>query len=108
MTPKRVDANQKVIVAALEDAGATVTHLHEVGKGCPDILVGYGKQEHETLLEVVYTEGSNYLMEIKDGSKPPSKRKLTPAQKKWHNEWRGQVAIVYDIDDALRVIGVLK
>ena len=51
--PARVDANQPVIVAALRAIGATVQHLHAVGQGCPDILVGY--------------DGVNFLMEIKDG-----------------------------------------
>lgn len=89
----RVDANQKIIVKALRQSGATVEHLHAVGSGCPDILVGY--------------RGSNYLMEIKDGKKPPSGRKLTPDQVEWHGAWRGQVAIVKSVTEALSVIGVV-
>lgn len=75
------------IVAALRKMGASVEHLHAVGKGCPDILAGIKKQ--------------NILIEIKDGKKPPSKQKLTPGQIKWHEEWRGQVAIVKSVDDAI-------
>lgn len=88
----KVDANQPEIVAALRGAGASVEHLHAVGGGCPDILVGH--------------LGVNYLMEIKDGSKPPSKQKLTLDQEKWHPAWRGSVHIVKSIEDALGVIGV--
>jgi len=67
---KRVDANQKEIVKALRDRGASVLHLHQVGGGCPDILVGYA--------------GYNFLIEIKDGTKPPSKQKLNVTQQEWH------------------------
>lgn len=91
--PKRVDSNQKEIVKALRGVGATVQHIHEIGKGCPDILVGY--------------RGLNYLMEIKDGNKPPSKIKLTQDEKKWIAEWKGHVVVVNDIDQALWVIGVI-
>ena len=86
----KVDANQKEIVAALRKAGASVQHLHAVGEGCPDILVGY--------------RGCNILMEIKDRNKPPSARKLTDAQDEWHKEWRGQVAVIINSEQALSLI----
>jgi len=86
----RIDANQPEIVAALRAAGATVLHLHMVGGGCPDIAVGF--------------RGSNYLMEIKDGNKPPSRRKLTEDEQMFFDEWRGKVAIVESAEDALGVI----
>lgn len=86
----RVDDNQAEIVAALRAAGCSVTSLASIGKGCPDIVVGRA--------------GMNYLMEIKDGNKPPSKRSLTPEEKKWHESWKGQVAVVESVEDALRVV----
>lgn len=76
----RVDANQAEVVMALRRIGASVQVLHTVGRGCPDILVGY--------------RGRCYLFEIKDGAKYPSARKLTPEEEKWHKDWMGQVAIV--------------
>ena len=85
--PKKVDKNQVEIVAALRKMGASVQHLHAVGKGCPDILAGIKNQ--------------NILIEIKDGKKPLSKQKLTPDQIKWHKEWNWQVAIVRSVDDAI-------
>jgi len=91
--PKRADSNQAEIVAALRDVGATVQHLHEVGKGCPDLLVGY--------------RGFNYLLEVKDGKKPPSARELTKKEHKWHVEWKGNVQIVLNPEGALRAIGVI-
>lgn len=76
----RVDSNQKEIVEYLRKKGATVQPLHTVGRGCPDLLVGYN--------------GKNYLCEVKDGDKPPSQRKLTPDEDAWHFMWRGKVEIV--------------
>lgn len=91
--PKRIDANQPEIVQTLRQVGATVQHLHEVGKGCPDILVGF--------------RGQNWVFEIKDGSKPPSKRKLTPDEAEWHQGWNGQIDVVNNSDEALRIIGAI-
>lgn len=91
MRAAKVDANQAEIVAALRSVGASVQLLHAVGKGCPDVLAGF--------------RGVNYAIEIKDGSKPPSATTLTPDQVKWHGEWRGQVSVVYSVDDALALIG---
>lgn len=89
----KVDANQKQIVKALRDAGATVQHLHAVGAGCPDLLVGF--------------RGINYLMEVKDGHKPPSARKLTDDQVTWHRDWRGNAHVVKSITEALAVLGLM-
>ena len=86
----RVDANQDEIVQALRGIGCSVQLLHTVGKGCPDLLCGY--------------RGRNVLLEVKDGSKPPSKRKLTPDEQEWHDDWRGSVFVVKDIDDAINVV----
>ena len=88
----KVDANQAQIVDALRSAGATVQPLHAVGKGCPDLLVGH--------------RGVNLLIEVKDGSKPPSARKLTQDQVSWHDTWRGQVAVVETVDQALGLINI--
>ena len=91
----RIDDNQQAIVNILRTAGATVVLLSNVGKGVPDLLVGF--------------RGVTLLMEIKDGKKPPSDRKLTTDQQKWHAEWRGgALAIVDSADSALRMIGVIK
>ena len=90
MTPKRTDSNQQEIVAFLRQLGATVTPTHMVSHGFPDVCVGW--------------QGENFLLEIKDGNKPPSARKLTAEELIWHNLWKGQVAIVKDCDEALAVL----
>jgi hypothetical protein len=83
--PRRTDANQKDIVAAFRQLGASVHILSSVGKGCPDIIVGY--------------RGSNYLFEIKDNAKPPSARKLTPAEELFFSEWRGNVQLITSVEE---------
>lgn len=87
----RADDNQQAIINGLLAVGATVKTLHRVGMGCPDLLVGY--------------RGANYLIEVKDGAKPPSARKLTPAQVDFFDTWRGQCAVATSLDEALEIIG---
>jgi hypothetical protein len=91
MTPayaKKVDANQAQIVEALRAAGASVTDLSRFGHGVPDLLVGYNRRV--------------YLLEVKSAD-----GKLTPAEERWQNEWRGQSAVVRTVEQALYVIGAL-
>lgn len=91
----KIDANQTQIVEALRAVGATVQTLAAVGKGVPDLLVGY--------------KGQTLLLEVKDGRKPPSERKLTEDQLVWHRNWNGgPLAVVDGVDSALRMLGVLK
>jgi hypothetical protein len=49
--------------------------------------------------------GVNYLFEIKDGEKVPSKQKLTKDEKCWHSIWYGRVEIVRSVPEALQSIG---
>jgi len=86
----RVDANQKDIVVALRAIGAEVTHLHAVGKGVPDLLVSY--------------RGFWFVLEVKDGSKPPSARKLTPDQVAWGKH---QNASWFVVDSAAEAVDLL-
>jgi Holliday junction resolvase len=91
----KIDANQEQVVLALRAVGASVQTLAAVGKGVPDLLVGY--------------QGKTLLLEVKDGRKPPSARKLTEDQLKWHGAWRGgPLAVVDGPDAALRMLGVMK
>ncbi len=78
--PKRVDANQKEVVAYLRQLGASVQMLHEVGRGCPDLLVGF--------------RGINYLFELKNGANAKSRQKLTDDELAWHAKWNGAVYVV--------------
>ena len=92
MRNAKVDANQTQIVSALRAAGASVQSLAPIGKGCPDILVGY--------------QGVTYTLELKDGR---TGKDVKERQDKWHAEWRGRaVTIAKTPDEALRAIGALK
>jgi len=93
----RVDDNQAEIVAALRLAGCNVQSIAAIGRGCPDIIVGINER-------VV-------LMEIKDGKKMPSERKLTKDEKAWHDLWADQtragvVVVVESVADARRAMGL--
>jgi hypothetical protein len=92
-TAAKVDANQPDIVAGLRAIGASVLHLHELGQGAPDILVGF--------------RGVNFLMEIKDGAKPLYAQRLTSFEEQFHDRWVGQLIVVRSLSDALRAIGVM-
>ncbi len=89
MRAAKVDANQAEIVKALRKAGATVQHLHKVGEGCPDLLVGF--------------KCENYLLEVKQ-----PKGKTNAIQDKWHSEWNGCSFVVRTVEEALDAIGVTK
>jgi hypothetical protein len=49
-------------------------------------------------------QGKNFLLEVKDGTKPPSARKLTPCQIEWHQKWLGQAAIVSSVEEAIALM----
>lgn len=96
MRNARIDVNQPEIVDALRKAGCFVQSLATIGKGCPDLLVGRDRLW--------------YCLEVKDGAKVPSARKLTRDEQDWHDRARlfAPVHIAESIDDALRIVGVLK
>lgn len=88
----RIDAIQPAVVEALRKAGAFVQQIHTIGHGCPDLLVRY--------------QGMWHLLELKDADKPPSERRLTPAEADWHaRAGRGAVEVVESIDEALDAVG---
>lgn len=86
----RVDENQGQIVDALRKCGAFVRVVTQ-GDGIPDLLVAYN--------------GYTILMEVKDGNKPPSARRLTEAEQKFFDEWKGgMLAVVESVEDALNLL----
>ena len=88
------DANHAAIVKALTAAKCDVLDLKAVGNGAPDLLVGSPFYPYRM-----------FLIEIKDGDKPPSARKLTPDQEVFHSKWRGPVYVVTSVKEALDVVG---
>ena len=84
MRAARVDANQPEIVAEFRRLGWSVLIISQL-KNCCDIVVG--------------KNGFNVLVEIKDGSKPPSQQKLTAGEDKFLKSWFGEWVIIRSIDD---------
>ena len=89
------DANHPEIVAALRAAGCGVVDLGAVGAGVPDLLVCEPTWPHTA-----------HLVEVKDGSKPPSARALTPDQVRFHAAWKGRIHVVTSVGEALRAVGI--
>jgi len=47
--------------------------------------------------------GVTVAIEIKDGSKPPSQRKLSSGESKFKSEWLGRWELVESIDDVIKL-----
>ena len=77
----RTDANQKEIVEALEKIGCTV---YKIGRPV-DLVVG--------------RNALNWLMDVKS-----EKGTLTPFQKDFFRDWKGQVRIVRSPEEAIKVV----
>jgi len=89
----RTDGNQTPLIKELRKIpGLKVLILSSVGDGCPDFCVGW--------------MGENYLFEAKNPDMPPSKRRLTPDEKRFHAQWTGQVDVVLTLRDVLDVLGI--
>lgn len=92
----KVDANQSEIVTALRTQGALVTSLAGLGNGIPDLLVGH------------HISKRLGLVEVKDGSKPPSARAKTEDQIKFWDQWAGfPMGLVCDVESAIRFYRML-
>lgn len=89
---KRTDDNHAEVREGIRSAlkGVSVFDASGAGSGCPDLIVGY--------------RGRTYLFEIKDPRKPPSKRKLTPAQVEFFDNWQGHAAKVESAAEAVASI----
>jgi hypothetical protein len=83
----RVDANQKELVRLLRKLpGVGVL----VWNGDVDIIVGY--------------RGRNYLLEVKNPTRPKAHDKKSKIQQDLRRYWPGNYAVVESFEDALEVI----
>lgn len=82
----RVDKVQAEIVQALRSAGAKVKLLHQMGGGCPDLLIGF--------------RGTLLLMEVKSKG-----GRLTQDEVEFYDEWCQYMVVVYSVEEALKAIG---
>ncbi len=89
------DANHNEIVDAMTKAGAYVLDMSHVGRGFPDLIVGF--------------QNMTILMEIKNPKTAYGKKGLNKNQIKWKEQWTGGTYCVVDSSEsALRMIGVVK
>jgi hypothetical protein len=90
----RRDENERGIIFALEQVGATV---HQVdAQDFPDLVVGY--------------RGQTFLIEVIGDEKDKKFRQnggLSDGQAKWHRRWKGHAAAARTQTQALRVIGAI-
>ena len=71
--------------------GQAVSNWGVSGRRIPDLMVGYRRKTK--------------LLEVKDGTKPPSARELTADQINWHMDWRGEpVQVVCSVEEALACV----
>ena len=96
MRAKRVDDNQASIVLKLRRMDMAVHVTSSLGSGFPDIVV---MDKFDPLRRV-------YLVEIKDGSKPLSKQKLTVDEQAFAEMW--PVEIIRSIEDAACWVAKLR
>lgn len=82
------DRNESEIVRALKDIpGLSVVQLS--AKSVPDLLIGH--------------QGANYLFEVKNKK---GLNKLQEGQSEFIENWQGQVAVVYSLEDILDILGI--
>jgi len=85
----RRDDNEQSIIKAMRAEGAYVKQIND--EGLFDLLVSH--------------RGETLLIEVKDGAKPPSARRLTDAEQKFHDEWPGSdLYIVNSVEEALLLL----
>lgn len=88
----RTDANHAEIRDALRESGYLVIDMSDVGKGFPDLAVQSPGNTPWCL-----------WLEVKDGSKPPSARKITKAQERWHKLMGASTRVVTSKIEAMQV-----
>lgn len=89
----RRDDNHREVVDALRKAGAFVQDLASVGNGCFDLLAG--------------AHGRWGVIEVKDGDKVPSARKLTDHEVRWVLELNNR-APAYVVTSAAQAVEVVN
>lgn len=91
MRARKIDDNQNLIVKQLRKMGASVAITSMIGKGFPDLVIGF--------------RDKNYLIELKDGTKSKSRKELTVDERRFFITWRGQIEICENLDEILKIIG---
>jgi len=88
---KRRDLNEPEIVEGLRACGLTVVRMDSI-----DLLIG----------GMIRGRVDTRLIEVKDGNRPPSARRLTEEEVRFISEWNGPTPwVVRSVDEALCLIG---
>lgn len=89
----KTDDNQQAIVKQLRQIpGVSVAVTSMVGNGYPDINIGLRDR--------------TFLVELKDGKKTASRKKLKPDQEKFKKGWTGGYYVAETFEECLRIIGL--
>lgn len=91
---RKVDANHGAIRDALRGIGVGVVDTSATGYGFADLTC--------------FWRGSTVLVEVKDGTKPPSERRLTPDQIVLHKmalDHGVKIPVVESVAEALALFG---
>ncbi len=86
----RTDGNHTAVMDALRGAAMKPVSTAALGKGFPDIAVGF--------------RGVNVMLEVKDGDKPPSARALSADEADFHATWPGQIEVVNSPEEAVLAV----
>lgn len=87
---KRVDSNHWEVCRAFRQLGWCVASTADLGGGFPDVVVA--------------KRGVLRLIEVKDGTKPPSKRALTPLEAVYHRDMAAAGCPITIIESVQQVI----
>lgn len=83
MRAVKKDSNHQEVVAEFRKLGFSVLDISQL-KNCCDLFVA--------------KSGITVAVEVKDGSLPPSKRRLTAGEREFKSAWRGNYAIIESLD----------
>ncbi len=86
----KVDDNQKEVVALFRKLGWTVLIISQL-KNCCDLFVS--------------KNGRTIAIEVKDGKKPPSQRRLSEGEIKFMSAWQGEYALVETLEHVKQLEG---
>lgn len=87
----KVDGNHLDICHALRQLGASVLSLAAIGRGCPDICIGF--------------RGISYLAEIKNNKVRWS---MTDDQKAFHAGWNAPILVLDSVESATAWINTVE
>ena len=89
-----MDSNHGEVADAFRALGFSVADTSRLGSGFPDLVIA--------------RRGRTAVVEVKDGDKPPSARKLTEDELKFRDGWTGEYFVVEGIDDVEKVAKVMN